>query len=157
MAVIILVLACVFFFLGFSGSLKFLYLSFLTLTVHHWFVVLGASFIAVYTIAFYYLKRHFRNSYKRLTVIHAMGNLVAFILISTHFGVHLKEIVVMKMHPATGVPLFISVFLLVITGFMMKFHVKPGWTRPLRPFHAAVSLAFFLIIVVHVLHGLMIF
>jgi len=50
----------------------------------------------------------------------------------------------------TGIVLYAAMILLVLTGFFLRF--KP--VRYSRVLHTSVAVSFYLIIVVHVLHGL---
>ncbi len=153
LALAIVAATAVLFFMVYDGQLNSIYAEIYSVPVHHWLSWIGASFIAIYTPAFYYLKRRYRKSYQTFVKIHVLGNLVSFMLVSVHFSHHLREYVEVIPHPGTGVPLYAALVLLVLTGFVMRFQFIKRWLRQSRSVHLGFTMAFYLIIVFHVLVG----
>lgn len=154
---VIVILAIILFAMTYTGRFNFIYATILSVPIHHWFSWIGVSFIAIYLPAFYYLKRHYQKGYQTFANIHVLGNLFSFLLISIHFGHHLREFTEIIPHPGTGVPLYTAVAFLVITGIMMRFQIQRTQMRFFRSLHIGMAMAFYLIIVFHILHGLGVF
>jgi len=123
-------------------------------SIHHWFSYVGAGFIAIYLPFFSILKRRFPNSMKNLRSVHVFCNLLAVAAISIHFSHHLTR--PPEAFPAlgTGVALISALGILVITGFVLRFQfARKSWSS-WRWVHSGMVLSFYLIIILHVLHGL---
>ncbi len=113
----------------------------------HWMSLIGAFWIAFVTPAYYILKHHRPNGIKAWIRIHALGNLVAFMLISVHFTYWIISVSFM----GTGLALFIAVLALVVTGFLQRFNIMQGSARHIRFLHISMTTAFYLILIIHVL------
>ena len=123
-------------------------------SIHHWFSYTGAGFIGIYLPIYAILKRRNPRSLKTLLPIHVFGNLVAFAFISIHFSHHLTRPPQAFPDLGTGVALYAAAVILVITGFVLRFQlVAKGW-RSWHWLHTGIMLSFYLIIVMHILHGL---
>lgn len=122
---------------------------------HHWFVWIGTLYIAFATPIYYLLKRQFPNRFKMYLNIHVFGNLLAFLLVSIHFTQQISRPPQAYPSLGTGIALYIAMIVLVCTGFLLRF-IKPKklGIRSVRFIHTGVTLSFYLIIVVHILHGL---
>jgi hypothetical protein len=120
------------------------------LTLSHWLSWIGALFIAIYTPTYTILKRRHPRRTKDLLRIHTFGNLLAFMLVSIHY---------FQMTPhGTGEALFITVSILVVTGFISRFQLlkKIGKYNLIKPhinkfIHVSITLTFYIVIVVHIL------
>jgi len=120
--------------------------------LHHWFSLTGTFFIALFTPIYYFLKRAYVTRFKALLVTHVFGNLISFLLISVHFAHQIGRPAQFYPDLGTGIVLYPSVILLVITGFLLRF--KPTKrARSLRFLHKSVTVTFYFVIVVHLLHG----
>jgi hypothetical protein len=123
--------------------------------LNHWFVWIGTVYItfAVPTIAL--LKRHVPKRYPILYRVHVFGNMLAFLLISLHFAGQISRPAESYPNLGTGLVLYIAMVLLVGTGFSQRFRlitkIKP---QTYRFVHTGSAVAFYLIIGVHILHGL---
>lgn len=140
-----------------SGQLDFLDYVVWTVPVHHWFSWIGGAFIVLFTPVFYFLKRRYRKNYQAFMQIHVFGDLIAFLLVSVHFGHHVQEYFTLTPHPGTGLPLFIAEVSLVGTGILMRFQVAVKRTRTLRSLHTGMMMALYLIILFHILRGTLFF
>ncbi len=120
------------------------------LTLSHWLSWIGSLFIAIYTPTYAILKRRHPKRIKDLLKIHTLGNLLAFMLVSIHY---------FQMTPrGTGEALFITVSILVVTGFISRFQIlkKIGEYNLIKPhinkfIHISVTSAFYIVIIVHIL------
>ncbi len=122
---------------------------------HHWFTWIGTVYIAFATPAYYLLKRRYSNRFKIFLNIHVFGNLLAFMLISIHFTQQVSRSPHAYPDLGTGIVLYAALIALISTGFLLKF-LQPTKIngKSIRFIHTAVTLTFYLIILVHILHGL---
>ena len=121
----------------------------------HWLVWIGTLYIAfiVPTIAF--LKKRHPKRYMPLLRIHVFGNLIAFLLISLHFLAQISRPTAVFPQLGTGLALYIDMVLLVGTGFTHRFELIPQIKSQTRKFiHVGLTYSFYIIIVIHILHGL---
>jgi hypothetical protein len=121
----------------------------------HYVAFAGTLYIAFGVILFSIYKTRKPKRYKTLLRLHTFGNLVAFLLVSLHFAGQLGRPADFYPQFGTGVALYIGMVSLVGTGLILKFLTS----RSLRPqtnrfIHTALAFAFYIIIVVHIFHGL---
>ena len=125
--------------------------------VTHWLSLIGVIFIALFSPFYYVLKRRKPLLLKTLILVHTYGNLLAFILISTHFASQMGRPAEFYPDLGTGVALYLIMLILVLTGFLHRFQIVgrliPHQNRFL---HVSVTTAFYLVIIVHILEGLQI-
>jgi hypothetical protein len=122
---------------------------------HHWLTGIGTSYIAIVTPAYYLLKRRYLNHFKTFLNIHVYGNLLAMMLISIHFSEQVSSPPQEYPSLGTGVVLYAAVIILVGTGFLLRFRQpKKFGEKSIRFIHTAVTISFYLIIFVHILHGI---
>jgi len=123
----------------------------------HWMVLIGTSFIAVYTPIFYFLKRRYPKKLKYLLNIHVFGFLISFMFISIHFAGQIGRPQQFYPEIGEGIALFIIMVLLVATGFIHRFQIiakksgkyyKPHFNRY---YHVSITTAFYIVILVHIL------
>lgn len=119
----------------------------------HYLAFIGTLYVAFGVILFSVLKRRNPNIYKTLLRFHALGNLVAFMLVSLHFAGQLGRPVFPDL--GTGLSLYIGMMLLVGSGVILRFRIfRISNIHTTRFVHTGVAVAFYIIIVVHILHGL---
>jgi hypothetical protein len=122
----------------------------------HWLAWIGTLWIAILTPAFYFFRRRYPKRNVALTRIHVFTHLFSFMLISMHFAQQMSR----SVHPEdnTGTAMYILVLILVATGFLHKFQIlEKGRIYPPhrnRYFHVSTTTAFYIIIIIHVLHNL---
>ena len=121
---------------------------------HHWLAWAGALFIAIYTAAFYVLKKRKRDSYDMLIRVHVYGGLLSATLIALHFTQHVTRPAEFYPDLGTGLVLFAALVVAVSTGFLMRFRWLRDGMREWRLFHTGAAGAFYLAVVVHTLQGL---
>jgi hypothetical protein len=112
----------------------------------HRMSLIGGFWIAIVTPIYYLLKHHRPNRIKALIRIHLFGNLIAFMLISIHFTFWITTVSFI----GTGLALFVSVFILVVTGLLQRFTTLSS-RRPIRFLHVSTTTAFYLILAIHIL------
>lgn len=123
-----------------------------SLTLHHWFTIGGTLFIAIFTPIYYFAKRRYLNSYKTIVSTHAFSNMIAIALISIHFAHQIARPAQFYPDLATGIILYPTVILLLLTGFPMRFKLLKDW-KYIGFLHKSLTVTFYLAIVVHILHG----
>ena len=119
----------------------------------HLLAWIGFGFIAIYTPIYSYAKRRTQRGFKFLLNTHNVGNLVAFMLISMHFTQQIGRPAEFYPNLGTGVALYISVCLMVVTGFLMRFSLVKKLSRSWRFIHTSFVLPFYILTVVHALQN----
>jgi len=122
--------------------------------IHHWFSWIGTLFIAVFTPAYYILKRRYAKRFRTLLKLHVFGNLLAVMLVSIHFTQQISRPPQFYPDLGTGIVLYAAMIILVATGFLQRFQFAKSLGRYWRFIHNSVTVTFYLIIIVHILHGL---
>jgi hypothetical protein len=121
---------------------------------HHWNVLIGTFYLAVVTPVFALLKRSKPESLRNLFRVHVFGNLLAILLISIHFASQLSRPLQFYPDLGSGIGLFSAMGLLAFTGFFLRFRLTVGRGRRIfRWVHVLAVVSFYLVIVVHALHG----
>jgi len=122
--------------------------------VTHWLSWIGTLFIAVYTPLYYIVKRRQPHRLPYLIPIHMFGNLLSFIGISMHFFQQITRPPQFPPDFGTGITLYIVMVVLVSTGFLHRFHLlRAAVPHQNRFLHISITLAFYIIIAVHILQG----
>ena len=122
--------------------------------IHHWMSWVGSLFIAIATPLYSYLKRRSPEKLKLLSNVHVFGNLSAFLLISIHFSQQMSRPADFFPDLGTGLALFIAVSILVTSGILQRFQIVNKLARYYRMIHIGATMTFYIIIVIHILHGL---
>jgi hypothetical protein len=120
--------------------------------VFHWLGWIGALYIALSIPAYHLLKRRHPKRYLALLRLHTFGNLASAALVSAHVTQQLTRATLPDL--ATGLTLILIIALLVSTGIVMRFFGGTPKARGVRFLHIGVTIAFYLDLLVHVLHGL---
>ena len=121
----------------------------------HYVAFAGTLFIAFGVILFAALKRRSPNKYKILLRIHVFGNLLSFLLVSLHFAGQVGRPADSYPDFGTGLAMYLGMVLSVATGFVLRFKVFRSLSPVVNRFvHAGLAFVFYIIIVVHILHGL---
>lgn len=142
--------------LSFAAYLRWIQLNFFVgpLRFPHWLVWIGTLFVAVYSPAYYILKRQYPSRIQALLKIHVFGNLISFMLVSIHFAQQIGRPPQFYPDLGTGLALYIVMLVLVASGFLHRFHIlgtlKPHLNRFL---HISVTISFYIIILIHVMQG----
>jgi len=121
----------------------------------HYIAFAGTLYIAFGVILFALLKHRNPNKYSVLMRVHTLGNLFAFLLVSLHFAGQVGRPADFYPTLGTGLALYIGMVALVVTGLALRFRLFRSLSPTTNRFvHAGLAFAFYLIIVVHILHGL---
>jgi len=153
LALIIVITAIILIVATFAGWFR-LSMEILGESIHHWFSYIGAGFIGIYLPLYSILKRQYPSSLKTLLPLHVFGNLLAFTFISIHFSHHLTRPPQAFPDLGTGIALYAALVILVVTGFLLRFKLLQNGYKSWRWIHTGIMLSFYLIIVLHILHGL---
>lgn len=121
---------------------------------HHWLSFIGAGYIAIFTPIYSIVKRRSPKRFGTLLNIHVFGNLAAFLLISIHFTQQMGRPAQFAPTLGTGLTLYIIVAIMVITGFVQRFRLVGRFLKSWRFVHVSLSLSFYIVVVIHVLHNL---
>ena len=122
---------------------------------NHWFVLIGSLYIAFVVPVIAVAKQRFPGRFLSLFRLHVFGNLLAFLLISLHFAGQINRPAAFYPDLGTGLALYIVMILLVATGFTHRFQLLPQIKSQTRKFvHVGLSFSFYIIIIIHMLHGL---
>lgn len=122
---------------------------------NHWFVWIGTLFVAFTVPLIAILKRRYQSKFLAFFRAHIFGNLLAFLLISLHFAGQINRPAEFFPDLGTGLALYIIMLLLVVTGFTHRFQLIPQIKSQTRKFvHVGLSFSFYVIIGIHILHGL---
>jgi hypothetical protein len=125
----------------------------------------GALYLAVVTPVAYVLRRRHPGRLQLFRNVHMYGNLLAFTLISIHFYQQIGRSPEAYPRLGTGVAQYAMVFTLVLTGFIQRFRLfqkldgtvsvrSRAFVGYLRTLHVSSIIAFYFVIVLHILHGL---
>lgn len=124
------------------------------LYLHHWLGWAGTAYIALFVPVYAILKRRYPDRYGTLVTTHVFSNLGAFLLISVHFTQHMGRPAAFAPILGTGLALYIITAIMVVTGLMQRFRLAGGLSRSWRFIHVSLSLSFYIVIIIHVLHNL---
>jgi hypothetical protein len=121
----------------------------------HWFVWIGTLYIAFAVPIIAMAKQRYPSKFLALFRVHVFGNLLAFLLISLHFASQIDRPAAFYPQLGTGLALYIIMMLLVATGFTHRFQLIPRIKSQTRRFvHVGLTFSFYIIIGIHILHGL---
>jgi len=122
---------------------------------NHWFVWIGTLYTAFTVPIIAVSKQRYPSKFLALFRTHVFGNLLAFLLISLHFVGQINRPAEFYPDLGTGLTLYIVMILLVSTGFTHRFQLIPQIKSQTRKFvHVGLSFSFYIIIGIHILHGL---
>jgi hypothetical protein len=119
-----------------------------------WLSWIGVIFVAIYTPLYHILKSRFPNRVKTLLGTHVLVNLFAFMLISIHFAHQIGRSIEHYPTLGTGVVLYLVMLTMVSIGIIQRFQIAPNQGKRLRFLHLSVAISFYLVIFVHILHGI---
>lgn len=122
--------------------------------IHHWLSWTGTIFITFFTPFYYWMKHRSPKSLRTLLTVHVFGNLFSFMFVSIHFTQQISRPARFYPDLGTGIVLYPSLLLMVLTGFLLRFQPNQQFNRIYRFIHLSLTVTFYMIILVHVLHGL---
>lgn len=120
---------------------------------NHWVGWIGALYIAFAVPVYAVFKRKKPQKFQTLLRIHMYGNLLAFLLISIHFTSQIIRPTLPDL--GTGTALYFAMLLLTATGLLQRFKIIPGLKIQSNRFlHVSLAVSFYLVIGIHILHGI---
>jgi len=122
--------------------------------LHHWFGLIGTLFIALFIPTYYILKRRYAKRFRTLLKLHVFGNLLAFLLVSIHFAQQISRPPQFYPDLGTGIVLYPTMIILVVTGFFQRFQIAKRLGKSWRFIHISMAVTFYTVILIHILHGL---
>ena len=140
-----------------ANKLRWIYFGFFVgpFRANHWFVLIGTLYIAFAVPIIARSKQRYPSNYLALLRVHVFGNLLAFLLISLHFAGQITRPAEFYPQLGTGLGLYIIMILLVATGFTHRFQLIPRIKSQARKFvHVGFTFSFYILIGIHILHGL---
>ena len=140
-----------------ADSLQWIHFGFFVgpFRANHWFVWIGTLYVAFTVPIIAVSKTRYPSKFLGLFRLHVFGNLIAFLLTSLHFSGQINRPAAFYPDLGTGLALYIIMILLVATGFTHRFQLIPQIKSQTRKFvHVGLSFSFYIIIGIHILHGL---
>jgi hypothetical protein len=119
----------------------------------HWLSLIGFLFISIFLPIYYVLKRIRPRNINVFLKIHVFGNLLSFLLISSHFAQHLGRLAAIFPYLDTGIVSFIITSIIVATGFIERFQTTRKMESYTRIIHRYMTALFSVVIFFHILHG----
>jgi hypothetical protein len=109
---------------------------------------------ATHSLTHWIIKRKSPLHFKNALNIHILGNLLAVLLVSVHFAHQVTRPASAYPTLGTGVVLYATMVLLVATGLVLISGVGKRYFKQIRFLHPAFALTFYLVIVMHIIHGI---
>jgi hypothetical protein len=125
-----------------------------THSLAHWIGWMGTLYLFIATPALPIIKRKAVSHYKNTLSIHMIANLLAVLLVSIHFAQQVTRPATAFPDLGTGVVLYSAMVLLVSTGLARYSGVIKSSARRVNFLHASFAVMFYVVIVVHILHGI---
>ena len=122
--------------------------------LNHWLGWLGFLFILIHVPLFVSLKRKYSNRIRFFLGIHVLGNLLAYMGITVHFASQISRPAQFYPDLGTGIALYFFMSTLIVTGFLQRFNLLSNYRKSWRFLHTSSVFGLFVIIVLHILHGI---
>ncbi|HSV50358.1 MAG TPA: hypothetical protein VLH35_08570 [Candidatus Acidoferrales bacterium] len=126
----------------------------------HWLGIAGTIGVAIATPLFTILKHKYPLNWTKITRFHIFGNLLFFTLILFHFSTQIARPSTAFPELGSGLAMMIAMILQIALGFTQRFRSRQTFFKKFfkqetnRFLHASLVMVFYLVIVLHVLHGL---
>ena len=120
----------------------------------HWIGWIGALYIAFATPVYPITKRKFPPLIKSALSSHIVGNLIAVLLVSTHFAHQVTRPASSYPDLGTGIVLYATMIILVSTGFIQYSSIAKKYINQMKFLHPAFALTFYTVIVMHIIQGI---
>jgi len=120
----------------------------------HWIGFIGTLYIAFATPIYPIVKRKIPQHLGKMLNVHVLGNLVGVLLVSIHFAHQVTRPTDSYPDLGTGIVLYATMIMLVATGFILVSGFGGKLFRQIRFLHPAFALTFYLVIVMHIIHGI---
>lgn len=120
----------------------------------HWTGWIGSLIMLAVTAWYVYAKRARHAPTANTLRLHAFGNLLGFLLVSTHLAHQVTRSPTNYPDLGTGIVQYVAVVILVTTGLTTFFAVKPAWIRYYKFLHPAAAMTLLMSIILHIIHDL---
>ncbi len=120
----------------------------------HLFGWVGTLYVAFAVPVYPIVKRKFPRHLRVTLNIHMIGNLLAVLLVSIHFAHQVTRPDNNYPDLGTGVVLYATMILLVATGYALYSGLSKRFSKQVRFLHPALALTFYIVIVMHIIHGI---
>ena len=121
---------------------------------NHWVGWIGFIFIGLHVPLFVTLKRRYTQRIRLLLGIHVIGNLTSYLLITIHFASQISRPAQFYPDLGTGLAQYILLMILVTTGILQRFNIFSKQRKNWRFLHTSSVIALFLLLTIHILHGI---
>jgi hypothetical protein len=125
-----------------------------TNSLTHWVGWIGTLYIALATPFLPIIKRKASKYFRPMLNIHILGNLLAVLFVSVHFAHQVTRPASAYPELGTGIVLYATMVLLVATGLVLASGIRGRYFKQTRFLHPAFALTFYLVIVMHIIHGI---
>jgi hypothetical protein len=125
-----------------------------THSLTHWIGWIGTIYIFIASPALPVIKRRATAHYKNMLSIHMIGNVLGVLLISIHFAQQMTRPATAFPDLGTGIVLYAAMILLVSTGLAKYSGIVKNHARLVNFLHASFTVMFYVVIIVHILHGI---
>ena len=125
-----------------------------THSLTHWIGWIGTLYIAFATPFLPIVRRKAPIYFENTLNIHIIGNLVAVLLVSVHFAHQVTRSASSYPDLGTGVVLYAAMILLVATGILRYSGIGKQFAKQIIFLHPAFAVTFYLVIILHILHGI---
>jgi hypothetical protein len=126
-----------------------------TNSLTHWIGWIGTLYIAIATLFLPIVKRKAPIYFGKTLNIHIIGNLIAVFLVSVHFAHQITRSASAYPDLGTGVVLSAAMMFLVATGILRYSDIGKRFVKQLIFLHPAFAVTFYMVIILHILHGLL--
>lgn len=123
--------------------------------LYHWLAWAGTAYIAIFIPVSRYLRSRNPRRYVTLLRLHVLGNLVSILFITLHLSQQLSRAQLPDL--GTGVSLYVIVVLSLATGILLRFGFLSSRRSWWRYVHTGLATGFYIIILIHILHGVGVF
>jgi hypothetical protein len=120
----------------------------------HWIGWAGTLYLAFATPVYPIVKRKHPHRMRKTLYLHVVGNLLAVFLVSVHFAHQVTRPASSYPDLGTGVVLYAAMVLLVASGMVLVSGVGKRLIKHVQFVHPALALTFYLVIAMHIIHGL---
>ncbi|MHB1485465.1 MAG: hypothetical protein ACYCYI_12490 [Saccharofermentanales bacterium] len=121
--------------------------------LHHWFTIIGGTYILTATLIFSLLKRHTGINPGILLKVHVFGNILALTLIFMHIAMQLSRSGQSFPELGTGFSSFVIFIAISIFGFMTRFGILIKKRESWRLMHIGLAMSLLVIVTMHFLRN----
>ena len=117
----------------------------------HWIGWIGTIYIAFATPVYPIIKRKYPVHLKKILNVHVLGNLLGVLVVSIHFANHVTRPAYAYPDLGTGVVLYATMLLLLVTGMVMVTGMVRKFFKQIHFLHPAYTITFYTVIIIQIL------